>query len=54
MKLPEGYTTAEKIHSSVKTLIYRGLRESDRTPVIIKVLNKEYPTLSEIVRLKNQ
>ncbi|WP_017717547.1 trifunctional serine/threonine-protein kinase/ATP-binding protein/sensor histidine kinase [Kamptonema formosum] len=54
MKLLAGYRIAEQIHSSVKTLIYRGLRESDQTPVIIKVLNTEYPTLSEIVRLRNQ
>lgn len=54
MKLLAGYTITEQIHSSVKTLIYRGLREFDWTPVIIKVLNTEYPTLSEIVRLRNQ
>ncbi|MBW4682893.1 MAG: AAA family ATPase [Microcoleus vaginatus WJT46-NPBG5] len=49
-----GYTLDEKIHSSAKTLIYRGRRDSDQTPVIIKVLDTEYPTLTELIRFRNQ
>ena len=32
-----GYRLAEQIYAGSRTLVYRGVRESDRTPVIIKL-----------------
>ena len=42
-----GCVVAEKIHESRHTLVYRGRRESDDLPVILKILQPEYPTPEE-------
>lgn len=48
------YLITEKIHESIHTLVYRGARIGDETSVMIKIPNAEYPTLGELVRLRNQ
>ncbi len=48
------YLITEKIHESVHTLVYRGCRSGDDTSVMIKIPNAEYPTVGELVRLRNQ
>ncbi len=50
----QGYQIREEIKVSFKKIIYRGLRESDKTPVIIKTLKADYPTLEEITRLRHE
>jgi diguanylate cyclase (GGDEF)-like protein len=42
-----GYTTVEAIVSSGSTKIFRGIRLSDSCPIVIKLLNQEYPTTKE-------
>ena len=42
-----GCIVAEKIHESPHTLVYRGRRRRDDLPVILKILNSEYPTSGE-------
>ena len=54
MKPPTGYRITQEIYTSYKTLVYRGIRESDQKPVILKTLNTEFPTLAEITRLKHE
>ncbi|MEG4860337.1 AAA family ATPase [Microcoleus sp. K1-B6] len=49
-----GYRITEVVQLGVKSLIYRAVRESDRTSVIIKTLNTEYPTIAEITRLRHE
>jgi PAS domain S-box-containing protein len=49
-----GYDIAELIYSSSKTLIYRGWRSVDQRPVMIKVINTEYPSVSELIHFRNQ
>ncbi|MBW4495515.1 MAG: AAA family ATPase [Oscillatoria princeps RMCB-10] len=49
-----GYKIAEEIQRGVGTVIYRGIRERDGKPVIVKVLQSEYPTLEEITRLRQE
>ena len=49
-----GYQVTEEIASGVSTTIYRGIRERDRKPVILKVLKAEYPALEEITRLRQE
>ncbi|MEG4010125.1 AAA family ATPase [Microcoleus sp. Pol11C1] len=49
-----GYRLAEKIYAGSRTLVYRGVRESDRTPVVIKLLRNEYPNFNELVGFRNQ
>jgi|GEM_PF-435532 len=50
----DGYSIADKIHDGFRTQVYRGLRCSDRLPVAIKVLKNEYPSISELIRFRNQ
>ncbi|MEG4304665.1 AAA family ATPase [Microcoleus sp. D3_18a_C4] len=49
-----GYKITEVVQPGVKSIIYRAVRESDRTSVIIKTLNTEYPTIEEITRLRHE
>ncbi|WP_414517775.1 AAA family ATPase [Nostoc sp. PCC 9305] len=49
-----GYQIHELIYSGSKTLVHRGIRESDKKPVVIKLLRREYPTFYELVRFRNQ
>ncbi|MHC5822464.1 MAG: AAA family ATPase, partial [Nostoc sp.] len=49
-----GYRIGESIYNSTRTLVYRGWREADQTPVVIKLLKSVYPTLIELAQFKNQ
>ena len=49
-----GYQILEKIYSGNRTLVYRGIRESDQKPVAIKLLQSEYPSFEEITLFRNQ
>jgi predicted ATPase/serine phosphatase RsbU (regulator of sigma subunit)/tRNA A-37 threonylcarbamoyl transferase component Bud32 len=49
-----GYRIVQEIHSGVKSLVYRGYREGDQQPAIVKFLKSEYPTLEELTRLRNE
>ncbi|WP_420840310.1 trifunctional serine/threonine-protein kinase/ATP-binding protein/sensor histidine kinase [Argonema galeatum] len=49
-----GYKITQEIHEGINTLIYRGIRERDEQPVIIKILKAQYPTLEHITRLKHE
>jgi len=48
------YQITEQLYTSFRTLVYRGIREDDRLPVIIKLLHQEYPTFSELLQFRNQ
>ncbi|GAK60937.1 adenylate/guanylate cyclase [Candidatus Vecturithrix granuli] len=48
------YTSIYKIHESANSLIYRGTRTTDQHPVILKTLNREYPSPQEISRFKRE
>ncbi|HLO88097.1 MAG TPA: AAA family ATPase [Nostocaceae cyanobacterium] len=49
-----GYKIIELIHVSNRTLVYRGEQENTQIPVIIKILNTNYPQLRELIAVKNQ
>ncbi len=49
-----GYQILHQIYSGIRTLVYRGTRTCDETPVVIKVLRSEYPSFSELVQFRNQ
>src|ERR687885_682177 len=42
------------LHEGVNTVIYRGVRESEPTQVIVKTLKAKYPTIQEIARLRHE
>ncbi|PSB34111.1 serine/threonine protein kinase [Stenomitos frigidus] len=47
-----GYQVVEQLYESPRSFIYRGVRESDRLPVILKTLKQEYPSPEAIARLR--
>lgn len=49
-----GYCLVEMLYESPRTIIYRAVREADQRPVILKGLKREYPSLRELLHLRNQ
>ena len=49
-----GYQILQQIYAGSRTSVYRGLQESDGTPVVLKILNSECPTVSELVQFRHQ
>ncbi|HBL14893.1 MAG TPA: protein kinase, partial [Cyanobacteria bacterium UBA11162] len=49
-----GYRIVQPLYSGSRTLVYRGIAESDQKPVVIKLLKNEYPTFNELVQFRNQ
>ncbi|MDF0555158.1 trifunctional serine/threonine-protein kinase/ATP-binding protein/sensor histidine kinase [Kamptonema sp. UHCC 0994] len=49
-----GYLIAERIYTGSRTLVYQGVRESDRRSLIIKLLRNEYPSFNELMQFRNQ
>ncbi len=49
-----GYKIVEKLYDGSRTIAYRGYRESDSLPVVIKLLKNPYPSFSELVQFGNQ
>ncbi|MGF1959966.1 MAG: AAA family ATPase [Aulosira sp. DedVER01a] len=47
-----GYIFVETLNEGIDNIIYRAIKQVDKTPVIIKVLKSEYPTLKELTGLK--
>ncbi|MBE9129306.1 serine/threonine protein kinase, partial [Coleofasciculus sp. LEGE 07081] len=54
MVILAGYQILDQIHESSNSLVYRGIRESDHRPVILKVLKADYPTLAELTRYQQE
>jgi predicted ATPase/signal transduction histidine kinase/tRNA A-37 threonylcarbamoyl transferase component Bud32 len=43
-----------QIYSSASSLVYRGIRQSDNTPIILKLLKEDYPTTAALIRSKQE
>lgn len=54
MLILEGYTVTELLRTERQNLVYRGQRDRDRSPVLIKVPRAEYPTLQDLTWLKHE
>ncbi len=48
------YIINDKLHESHKTLIHRGLKESENLPVVLKILHNEYPGIAELERYRHE
>ena len=53
IKIPN-YKILERIHAGVKNILYRGIKKDNTNPVILKVLNVEYPTMEEREAFKRE
>ncbi|MFW9263037.1 trifunctional serine/threonine-protein kinase/ATP-binding protein/sensor histidine kinase [Nostoc sp. CALU 546] len=49
-----GYKISEELYNGSRTLVYRGYRETDSLPVVIKLLKNPYPSFSELLSFRNQ
>ncbi len=49
-----GYQILEQLYVGLRTLVYRGIRETDGKAVVIKLLNNAFPNFSELVQFRNQ
>jgi serine/threonine protein kinase len=49
-----GYRLREQFYNGHRTVVYRGVREADSLPVVIKLLKNPYPGSSELVQFRNQ
>jgi serine/threonine protein kinase len=49
-----GYQIVSEIYESSNSLVFRGYRESDNQPVILKILKEDYPTPAELTRYKQE
>ncbi|HBE34891.1 MAG TPA: serine/threonine protein kinase, partial [Cyanobacteria bacterium UBA11368] len=54
MLILSGYEIIEKIYEGVRTVVYRGQRERDRQPVIVKIIQDEHPSLEQITNLRQE
>ncbi|ACC82163.1 trifunctional serine/threonine-protein kinase/ATP-binding protein/sensor histidine kinase [Nostoc punctiforme] len=48
------YQISEQLYTGSRTLVYRAIREADQLPVVIKLLQQEYPTFNELLLFRNQ
>ncbi|MBD1939865.1 ATP-binding sensor histidine kinase [Microcoleus sp. FACHB-68] len=49
-----GYQILALIYESANSLVYRGRREHDNQPVILKLLKHEYPSAAELARYEQE
>ncbi len=49
-----GYTITEHIYVGSRIIVYRAVHNSHKFPVVIKVLQREYPTFGELAQFRNQ
>ena len=49
-----GYKIIEKIQQDTKSVLYRGRRETDETPVLIKTPSSKYPSSGDLGRLRHE
>ncbi|MDF5728958.1 MAG: AAA family ATPase [Rhizonema sp. PD38] len=47
-------TVKTQIYESPNSLVYRGIRQPDSIPIILKVLKQDYPTPEELARYKQE
>jgi predicted ATPase len=55
-RFPEiaGYTITEPLYLGSRTAVYRAIQTEPQFPVVIKVLQRDYPTFGELVQFRNQ
>ncbi len=54
MSIITGYSISEKIAEGGKSVVYRGNRDSDAMPVVLKIIKAAHPSLADIARFKKE
>jgi serine/threonine protein kinase len=50
----QNYQITEKLHESSNSLVYRGYRQADNLPVLLKMLKESYPLPEKIAWFKRE
>ena len=48
------YTLNTKIHQTPLAEVFRGYRDTDGAPLVVKVLRRERPSAAELLRLRQE
>ena len=54
MLILPNYQITEQIYESVNSIVYRGIKNRDKKPVILKMLKQDYPTPAELTRYQQE
>ena len=54
MMILSGHKITETLYESDNSLVYRGLRQSDKQPVVLKMLKDAYPSPEKIAWFKQE
>ncbi|MEB3831862.1 protein kinase domain-containing protein [Phormidium sp. CCY1219] len=49
-----GIAIREKIYESARSIVYRGIRERDPQPIVVKVLRADYPSAAELSQYQQE
>ncbi|HEY9707384.1 MAG TPA: serine/threonine-protein kinase, partial [Oculatellaceae cyanobacterium] len=49
-----GYQLTDVIHKGIHTILYRGHRQADQQPIVLKVLKADAPSLEAITHIKQE
>lgn len=49
-----GYSVKEELFAGQNSIVYRGIRHADARPVVIKVLNQDYPSEEQLSSFKRE
>lgn len=49
-----GIAIQDKIHESLHSLLFWGIRAQDKRATVVKLLKQEYPSLQEITRYRQE
>ena len=50
----QGFLLGDPIQSTAHSLVYRAVRKSDNLPVVLKILNQEYPSALELAQFHRE
>ncbi|MBE9563450.1 MAG: hypothetical protein IMF12_11380, partial [Proteobacteria bacterium] len=48
------YQIKEQIYESINSTVYRGIKNKDNQPVILKMLKQDYPNSAELARYQQE
>ena len=54
MFIISGYTIIEQLYESSHSMVYRGRRDADNRPMVLKVLRGEYPPPEDLARFRRE
>ena len=49
-----GYSIVEQLYESSQTIVYRAVETANQRPVVIKLLQQDYPSFNDLLQFRNQ